>query len=354
MTELLAFNVEWLDPKSGITWPLQLTLNPREETVELFDTRAQRLFLKRTHMPQIKLEHLFAGASIVCLARTLRVLGCADAATLRRLDSLREPVFILVAAHALHFAGAVLDRAQNRADLTLVNAKLVSHLPAEDARRLSHDGGADQGPCLGFQLFSSSPYPGGAAEALSKALEPATFGYYVCGPAAASDVDHFFNASSTPASCLASGTSLAVVKPHLVHARKAGLVLAALLKAFHVTGCAVVKLDRTEAASFLAVYDGVVPAFPQMVEELTAGPALAIEVAPRETTNVSDSVVQQLRDLAGPADPELARVLRPGSLRSYFGIDTVRNGLHVTDLESDGDVETAAMFRMAQPASIRV
>jgi nucleoside diphosphate kinase len=49
-------------------------------------------------------------------------------------------------------------------------------------------------------------------------------------------------------------------------------------------------------------------------------------------------------DAAGPADPELGRVLRPASLRARFGVDTVKNALHVTDLEGDAPLEVAFFF----------
>ncbi len=47
---------------------------------------------------------------------------------------------------------------------------------------------------------------------------------------------------------------------------------------------------------------------------------------------------------AGPLDPELGRVLRPNSLRARFGLDSVRNGVHVTDLQEDGALETSYFF----------
>lgn len=54
--------------------------------------------------------------------------------------------------------------------------------------------------------------------------------------------------------------------------------------------------------------------------------------------------VEPLRALAGPRDPELAKALRPGSLRARFGDTRARNGVHVTDLEEDAALEAAFMF----------
>lgn len=47
---------------------------------------------------------------------------------------------------------------------------------------------------------------------------------------------------------------------------------------------------------FLEVYKGVVPEYNQMVEELTNGPCIALEVR-------HENVVPALRELCGPHDP---------------------------------------------------
>lgn len=46
----------------------------------------------------------------------------------------------------------------------------------------------------------------------------------------------------------------------------------------------------------------------------------------------------------GPSDPELAKQLRPNSLRAKFGLDKVRNGVHCTDLPEDGILEVSFVF----------
>lgn len=56
---------------------------------------------------------------------------------------------------------------------------------------------------------------------------------------------------------------------------------------------------------------------------------------------------QWCRELAGPADPELAAAAAPGSLRSEVGETGARNALHVTDLEGDGAREAGFFFLTA-------
>lgn len=55
--------------------------------------------------------------------------------------------------------------------------------------------------------------------------------------------------------------------------------------------------------------------------------------------------VEALRQFCGPHDPDLARRLRPDSLRARFGINRAQNGVHCTELEEDArrDLECAFM-----------
>ena len=53
----------------------------------------------------------------------------------------------------------------------------------------------------------------------------------------------------------------------------------------------------------------------------------------------NENISTEFRDFAGPSDPELGKQIRPNSLRARFGIDKVKNALHVTDLPEDGILE---------------
>jgi nucleoside-diphosphate kinase len=60
--------------------------------------------------------------------------------------------------------------------------------------------------------------------------------------------------------------------------------------------------------------------------------------------------IEAFREVVGPLDPEIARVLRPDSLRAKFGFDKVRNAVHCTDLPEDGALETHYFFKILQEA----
>ena len=50
----------------------------------------------------------------------------------------------------------------------------------------------------------------------------------------------------------------------------------------------------------------------------------------------------------GPHDPEIAKYLRPNTLRAQFGLERVRNVVHCTDLAEDGVIECEYFFNILQ------
>lgn len=113
-------------------------------------------------------------------------------------------------------------------------------------------------------------------------------------------------------------------------------------QAYVITALQMFSLDAVNASEFLEVYKGVVPPgeFGSMLDELTSGPFVAMELADPDGANPVDPI----REIAGPADPEIARMLRPNSIRAKFGLNKIQNAVHCTDLEEDGPLEVSYFF----------
>lgn len=77
---------------------------------------------------------------------------------------------------------------------------------------------------------------------------------------------------------------------------------------------------------------------------------LLVQVATRD----GREPVEAFRQLVGPRDPELARVLRPNTLRARFGVSRVRNAIHCTDLVEDGPLEASYFFNVLQQPMVPV
>ena len=57
------------------------------------------------------------------------------------------------------------------------------------------------------------------------------------------------------------------------------------------------------------------------------------------------NVITEFREFVGPLNPDLARNVRPKSLRALFGKNTTKNCCHCTDLTDDGDMECGYLFQ---------
>lgn len=141
-----------------------------------------------------------------------------------------------------------------------------------------------------------------------------------------------------------SNCSLCVIKPHVQQSSQTGAVLQTLLDGgYKVVDIESFVLEKPNAEEFMEVYRGVVPEYHLLVDQLTAGTCIAIALA-KPSSN--DHVVAELREFVGPADVELAKVLRPKSVRAVYGTDRVKNVVHVTDLKDDGKLECEYFFNI--------
>ena len=116
---------------------------------------------------------------------------------------------------------------------------------------------------------------------------------------------------------------------------------AVLNSGFEISAGEMFWLDRPSAEEFLEVYKGVLPEYNQIVEEITNGPCVALEVR-------QENVVGSFREVCGPHDPEMAKTVRPKSIRAIFGKDKIRNAVHCTDLTEDALLEVEYFFNILQ------
>ena len=96
-------------------------------------------------------------------------------------------------------------------------------------------------------------------------------------------------------------------------------------------------MDKVQAEEFFEIYKGVLPEYSAMVDSIVCGPVIAMEVR-------QNDCVKKLRALVGPHDPDIAKALRPNTIRAKFGKDCVYNAIHCTDLEEDATIECDYLF----------
>ncbi|GBP40003.1 Nucleoside diphosphate kinase 7 [Eumeta japonica] len=163
------------------------------------------------------------------------------------------------------------------------------------------------------------------------------------------DLEYFFppptlHASRLHLTATLSNSTLCIIKPHIVRDGTFGKVMSAIDEGgFDVTACNMLIVDSVNAAEFYEVYKGIVTEYQGMVEELSSGACIAMEVTAKDK-NVNSAI--EFRKLVGPPDPEIARLLRPHTLRAKFGKTKVQNAVHCSDLAEDGLLEVEYFFKI--------
>mmetsp|Transcript_59306 Transcript_59306/g.95912 ORF Transcript_59306/g.95912 Transcript_59306/m.95912 type:complete len:375 (-) Transcript_59306:407-1531(-) len=366
-----AFLVEWLDPQAQLVRQYLLFFYSIDGTVEMDDIKNRRKFLRRCEYPGISFNDLYLGATVNVYSRELVVVDYGDEFTKGQLEQKKEKTLALIKPDAFLKVGKILNAVYK--DGFRVGRMRSLHLSRGDAQEFyaEHRGKPffdeltdfmSSGPIVAMELVAD-----GAIQKWRKLIGPtntfkareeapgclrALFGTdgtrNAChgsdSPASSDrELNFYFNQPGRfPATARYNNCTLCLIKPHAVKAGMAGAIVDSIVEeGFEVSAVEMFNLTRVNSAEFLEVYKGVLPEYNLMVEELSGGPSIALEVR-------SEHAVQAIREVMGPHDPELARVLRPQTLRAKHGLDKVMNAVHCTDLVEDGQLEVEYFFRILQ------
>ena len=108
---------------------------------------------------------------------------------------------------------------------------------------------------------------------------------------------------------LLNNCTLCLVKPHILKEGRLGQVLDMILEAgFEISSLEIFNLSRPVIEEFYDVYKGVLPEYLPAIEHFSNGPTVAIEIR-------QENAVENFRELCGPHDPEIAKHLRPNTIR---------------------------------------
>lgn len=369
-----AFLTEWLDPNSGYLWKYQLFFYPETNEVEMNDIKNNKVFLRRVRYEDLRVEQLFLGNPVTVYGRQLKLVEYGDDFTRAALEPRSEKTLGLVKPDAIQHLGKIVHAVQ-QAGFKLGAMKMCRLSKAEaEAFYAEHRGRPffekltafmSSGRVLAMELVAPGaiakwrnligPTDSNQARAQAPSSLRAHFGTDTTynathgsdSPASAARELGFFFSRPVGRCLLGQGTTLGLIKPQLLRDGAAGLALDVIMDKFAITALTMLSMTPIEAAELYEVYKGVLAPgeFSAVTEEVASGPAIAIEVADK-SGQPSGHVVEAFRELCGPIDADIARALRPKSLRAMFGDSKVKNGLHCTDLAEDGELEVNYAFNV--------
>lgn len=367
MEERFAFLAEWYDPVAALLRRYQLFFYPSDGSVEMYDVKNQRVFLRRTKSEDVHTEDLFVGNKVTVFSRQLHLIDYGDQFTTNKLGSKTERTLALIKPDSRTQIGDVLEKIYS-SNLIVTKAKMMKltgsqagDFYAEHQSKSSFSNLVQflsSGPIVALELMGDEAVsvwrrvlgPTDLAQAHKEAPQRTHNGTDAVQnlghgsdsfAAAAKELEFFFPSTighGPQNSAVLSDCTCCIIKPHAVSEGLAGKILNSISSAgFQISALQMFNVERANAEEFLEVYKGVVQEYSDMVTELCSGPCLVLEIH-------GPNSPQSFREFCGPADPEIARHLRPSTLRARFGKDKVKNAVHCSDLPEDGLLEVQYFF----------
>lgn len=366
------FMAEWFDPQAALVRQYQLFFYPRDNSIEIFDLKTRRVFLKKTKYETVKQSEFYLGNVINVYSRQMTLKEYGDEFTRKNLSTAQETTLAIIKPDAIRMKGDILQ-ALSRDGFKVVQLQMC-HLTKEQAQAFyaEHKGKPffndlvnfmTSGSCIAMELMRPNAIVrwrdllGPTNTEVARANAPnsirARFGTdgtkNACHgsdsvESASREVEFFFPKDSRKKApgntARLNDSTLAIIKPHaLKEGRLADIVKDIESAGFLITAMKSFNLEKGDAEEFLEVYKGVVHEYGDMVVELTSGTCVALEVA-------ADGDPTKFRSFVGPADTEIARHLRPQTLRAKYGQSKILNAVHVTDLADDALLEVEYFFRI--------
>ncbi|XP_078514449.1 nucleoside diphosphate kinase homolog 7 isoform X1 [Lissotriton helveticus] len=366
-----AFIAEWYDPNAALIRRYQLLYYTKDGSVEMFDMKNHRVFLKRTKYEDLKQKDLFVGNKVNVFSRQLQLVEYGDQYTCRKMGSTKERTLAIIKPDAAAKMGPIIEMILC-ADLTITKMKMVALTRKEavdfyvehQAKTFFNDltNFMISGPIIAMEILGDESVcawrkllgPTNSSTARSEAPNSIRAKFGTDGTknaahgsdsvaSAARELEFFFPTSggcAPPNTAKYTDCTCCIIKPHAVSDKCHGKIITEIMDAgFEISALQMFKMETANAEEFYEVYKGVVAEYPETLVELCAGLCVVMEIR-------SADAPKCFREFCGPSDPEIARHLRPKTLRARYGKSKVRNAVHCTDLPEDGLLEVQYFFKI--------
>ncbi|XP_029156891.1 nucleoside diphosphate kinase 7-like isoform X3 [Nylanderia fulva] len=371
------FEAEWYDNVACILKKFYLYYYPSNNTIELFDLKTRKIFLKRTICEGIKVKDFYIGAVITIFSRCIKIMGYADNYTKIKLETQLQKFFILLKPDIINKMGEVIKDITNH-DFQITNIKmmLLTAIEVTDCNfikdatdKMSMIKYLTSGPVVGLELLGENGIMRwqelADPENCKQAYSTTTSLSRICGKnelynsvygsknieMAIQELGYFFpnlkNKNKGPkTSAVLQNCTCCIIKPHAVQAKLLGPIIDDIQKAgYIITAVQQFRINLINSEEFLEIYKGVLSEYTAMVVELQSGPCIVIEVSHK---NEDFNIVADFRNFCGPIDPDIARQIKPNTLRAKYGKTKVQNAVHCSDLPEDGVLEVEYFFKILE------
>ncbi|KAK9505197.1 hypothetical protein O3M35_009302 [Rhynocoris fuscipes] len=372
----LGLIAEWMDPRAGLLRKFLFFFYPYDSTVEMYDMKNNKKFLRRTKIENLDSGDIFIGNVISVFSRQLKIVDYANILTRRLMSQKMMKVFALIKPDGFNRKAEILKILINNG-FKIANLRMLKFTEPVVRQLLEKQGSSSNflaqvahlqsGPSIVLELVGENALEklkkvGGPKDPnVAREEEPesiiakmggdevqSAFYYSSCLEHSVEETKLMFEDPKIMRDPLLhtvvlEDSTCCVVKPHVMKEGTFGKVLSDIEdKGYKITAMQLFYLDIAKAEEFYEIYKGILLEFTDMVQELISGPCVAMEL----TSEHGKDTVLQFRTFVGPTDFDIARKLRPNTLRAKYGKDRIRNVVHATDLPTDGVLEVEYFFKI--------
>jgi len=319
---VLGFETEHFDTVSGFVKVVYLKYFTDDHTIEL--VQDDSMLLKRIFYPDVTQSDLFIGNSFTVYNRVYLIKKYANTATTRYMQD-----------KEVHYLCKISDDPSSLGDIiTAASSSKLIFVKARTSTSNVLDFNISSGDT--FLQFVSVRGKNNSFLSDVKALGSSAITANILPVERISEMMAVCRVSSI----IDDNCSLCIIKPHSIKAQDVGSILSAISNEnFIISALFSVHLTYPMAEDIFDVYKTIFPQYSASLEQLCSGVCVCVIITGGE------DVVKRFREFVGPMNPELARNVRPQSLRARFGQTVVTNALHCTDLPEDGQLESTYIFR---------
>lgn len=372
----ISFLGEYFDYKASYEKHFVINFYPSDNSLDIFDKDLNRMFLKRTITEDVEMNDMFVGNTLRIYGRQIKLTDYADNHTRKLVSKTRECTTALVKPGVVDKFGEIINRIQDGG--LQISKMRMCHLSRKEALEFYEKSkqGHDlpfvlehivSGPIFGMELVGENAIqrwlelmgPRDPIEARRLAPNslralygndgPATSGFHGASTPEEAKFERAFlfpeDDNKAPMSpVMLINATCCVIKPHAIREGNLGNIINAITNShFKLTAAQMFYLSAVNADIFLDVYKGVAADYNALLRSYLEGPCVVLAIAAK---NVDQLVYKEFREFCGPSDPEIARQIRPHTLRAIFGRDKYRNAVHCTDLEDDTKLEMEFFFKV--------
>ena len=296
------FVVEWFDSQASIIRKYFLTYYIADNTIEMYDLKNKRAFLKRCEYAGVSVEELYVGSVITVYSRQLTVVEYADTFTKNAFQAAKEKTFGMIKPDAYLNMGKIITQLYQEG--FKINKMKMSRFDEMSGGEFygEHKGKhffpnlmefVTSDVCIGMELVKENAIKGwrqllgptNTIKAKDEAPDSLRAQFGTDGTrnachgsdapeSAERELNFFFGKDSLmKTNALLNNCSCAIIKPHIVKSGRAGEIIQIILdEGFEISAMEMFHLDTPTVEEFLEVYKGVLPEYIPLVEHLTTGP----------------------------------------------------------------------------------